>query len=116
MTNAGAGPIRLNVGCGNCRFRFMADAGLSFTVPNVTASEGRFFKHWYYDASTMLDVEVGGAFGVDLGEVSGSPRSVTWWKNVTIEGRLGDVNAAIDGKRAASEASEPCGRKCDRKV
>jgi ELWxxDGT repeat protein len=92
----GAGFIRVMIEASNLRFRLSSDEKLVFTVPNITSEEVRRFDNMYYGSGEQLEVEKRSSDGIDLGLVSGAP-TILWWNNVTIEGRLVDVNKAVSG-------------------
>jgi len=94
----GSGLIRVMVGCEGVRVRFAADTRLSFTTPNITSEEQRNYRWGYLNSSPQdLETEAGltSPEGIDLSMRSGAP-TVLFWKNVTIEGRLADVNSALN--------------------
>ena len=91
----GSGFIRVMIEASNLRFRLSNDERLMFTVPNITSEEIRRYDNMYYGSGEQLEVEKRSSDGVDLGLVSGAPE-ILWWNNVTIEGRLVDVNNALD--------------------
>jgi ELWxxDGT repeat protein len=100
----GAGFIRVMVEAKNLRFRLSRDERLMFNVPNITSEEVRRYDNMFYGYGEQMEVEPRSSDGVDLGLVSGAP-TVLWWNNVTIEGRLQDVNSALEGLTVLSNSN-----------
>jgi len=91
----GAGFIRAMVEGEGLKWRLSSDKGLLFTVPSVEDEEVRRYAGDGYEGKGPFNVEaLDGAEGLDFGLRSGAPE-IVWWKNVTVEGRLADVNAAF---------------------